>query len=188
VTYDANGNTTADGTGRTYVYDAWNRLVAVKSGSNTLAAYGYNALGERITETHGTTTTDLYYDASWQVIEERQAGVVQAQNVWSLLGIDMLVERDQSTQHNGTLDQRLYVLQDLNGNVTALVDTSGNVLERYLYTPYGSFSILTPTWSNRGTSSYGWIYFFQAKRYDREIGVSSFFAPLPWEVARAAAG
>jgi YD repeat-containing protein len=109
VTYDANGNTTADGTGRTYVYDAWNRLVAVKNGSNTLAAYGYNPLGERITESHGNTASDLYYDASWQVIEERQAGVVQAQNVWSPLGIDKLVERDQSTQHNGTLDQRLWL-------------------------------------------------------------------------------
>jgi YD repeat-containing protein len=106
VSYDPNGNTTADGSGNTYVYDAWNRLVQVKNGSTTLAAYGYNGLGERVTETHGSTTTDLYYSAGWQVLEERQGGQVQARNVWSPAGVDTLVLRDQSSLHNGTLDQR----------------------------------------------------------------------------------
>ena len=71
VTYDADGNTTADGSGNTYVYDAWDRLVRVVNNGTTVASYGYNGLGERITETHGTTTTDLYYSAAWQVLEER---------------------------------------------------------------------------------------------------------------------
>ena len=70
VTYDADGNTTADGSGNTYVYDAWDRLVRVVNNGTTVASYGYNGLGERITETHGTTTTDLYYSAAWQVLEE----------------------------------------------------------------------------------------------------------------------
>ena len=34
-TYDANGNLTTDETGQQYVYDAWNRLVAVKNSSGT---------------------------------------------------------------------------------------------------------------------------------------------------------
>ena len=38
LSYDANGNTTADDQGHTLIYDAWNRLVAVKSGSTTIAA------------------------------------------------------------------------------------------------------------------------------------------------------
>jgi RHS repeat-associated protein/uncharacterized delta-60 repeat protein len=39
---------------------------------------------------------DLYYSANWQVLEERNAstGVVKAQNVWSPVYIDALVERD----------------------------------------------------------------------------------------------
>ena len=171
VTYDANGNATADGTGKTFVYDAWNRLVAVKNGSTTLAAYGYDGLGRRVTETHGSTTTDLYYSAGWQVLEERQGGVVQARYVWSPAGIDTLVLRDYSTQHNGVLDQRLYVQQDANGNVTALVDTSGNVVERYDYDPYGAATVLNPDFSVRGTSSYNWNYFFQGKRYDGVVGL-----------------
>jgi RHS repeat-associated protein len=171
ITYDANGNTTADGSGNTYVYDAWNRLVVVKNGGTTLAAYGYNGWGERVTETHGSTTTDLYYSAGWQVLEERQGGQVQARNVWSPAGVDALVLRDQSSQHNGTLDQRVYAQQDANGNVTALVGTTGGVLERYAYDPYGAVTIMSPSWSALGASAYGAIYLYQGKRLDGSVGL-----------------
>jgi YD repeat-containing protein len=51
LTFDANGNMTTDETGRTLVYDAWNRLVQVKDTSSaTLANYAYDALNRRITE------------------------------------------------------------------------------------------------------------------------------------------
>ena len=54
-TYDANGNLTRDETGRQFVYDAWNRLVAVKdSGGATLKAYAYDGSHRRVRETgHG---------------------------------------------------------------------------------------------------------------------------------------
>jgi RHS repeat-associated protein len=171
ITYDANGNITADGSGNTYVYDAWNRLAAVKNGSMTLASYSYDGLDRRITETHGSTTTDLYYSANWQVLEERNNGQLQARYVWSPAGVDMLVLRDDSSQKNGVLDRRLYVQQDMLGNVTALVDTSGNVVERYDYDPFGAMTILNPDFSTRGTSGYNWNYFFQGQRYDGTVGL-----------------
>src|SRR5207244_8061544 len=68
-TYDANGNMTTDETGKTFIYDAWNRLAQVKSGTQVQVSYGYDALGRRITETTGSTTKDLYYSAAWQVLE-----------------------------------------------------------------------------------------------------------------------
>jgi RHS repeat-associated protein len=171
VSYDANGNLTADGSGNTYTYDAWNRLVSVSSGGTAVATYTYNGLGERVSETRGATTTDLYYDASWQVIEERVAGVTQARNVWSAAGTDVLVLRDQSSQHNGVLDQRLYVQQDANGDVTAITDASGNVVERYAYEPYGAAQVLTASWQALAASEYGWAYLFQGKRYDAAAGL-----------------
>jgi len=171
VTYDANGNITADGSGNTYVYDAWNQLVAVKNGGTTVAAYGYDGLGRRITETHGTTTTDLYLSPAGQVLEERVGGVVQARNVWGPEYVNELVLRDQSSQHNGVLDQRLYVQQDANWNVTALVDTSGNVLERYAYDPYGAVTVLNADFSVRGTSSYVMPYLWQGERYDAVVSL-----------------
>src|SRR5262249_34501364 len=69
-TYDANGNMTGDETGKTFVFDAWNRLVAVKSGGTTLKTYGYDGLNRRVSETAGGTTTDLFYSDQWQVLEE----------------------------------------------------------------------------------------------------------------------
>jgi RHS repeat-associated protein len=174
VSYDANGNLTADGSGKTYVYDAWNRLVAVKNGSTTLAAYSYDALGRRITETHGSTTTDLYYSSAWQVLEERVNGVLQARNIWSPVYVDALVLRDQSSQQNGTLDQRLYVQQDANWNVTALVNTAGTVVERYVYDPYGQVTILNPDWTRRTGSGFAWVYMHQGGRYDNATGLYSF--------------
>ena len=46
--YDANSNMTTDQTGKTFVYDAWNRLVDVKSGTTILVSYTFDALGRRV--------------------------------------------------------------------------------------------------------------------------------------------
>jgi RHS repeat-associated protein len=75
------------------------------------------------------------------------------------------------SQGNGTLDRRLYVQQDANGNVTALVDVTGTVVERYDYDPFGAVTVLNPDFSVHGVSSYGWLYFFQGKRYDGAVGL-----------------
>jgi RHS repeat-associated protein len=171
-TYDANGNLTSDGTGNSYVYDAWNELVAVKSNGTTVASYSYDGLGRRITQTEGGTTSDLYYSAADQVLEEAVGGAAQARNVWSPVYVNALVLRDQSSQQNGLLDQRLYVQQDANWNVTALVDASGNVLEHYQYDPYGAVTVLSANWSVQGSSSYKVPYGFQGMGYDWTVNVN----------------
>jgi RHS repeat-associated protein len=170
--YDRNGSLTTDPNGNTYVYDAWNRLVAVKSGSTTLATYSYDALGRRITENTGTAS-DLYYNSEWQVIEERASGSNRAtiQYIWSPLLSDTLVERDRDPNGSGTLSERLYVQQDANGNVTALINTTGNVVERYVYDPFGAATILTANWNTGGGGSFGWRYLFQGLRFDMMSGL-----------------
>ncbi len=140
-------------------------LLEVKDSSGDVeASYSYDGLGRRMTETHGDTTTDLYFSAAGQVLEEQVGGVTQARNVWSPVYVNALILRDQSSEGDGDLDQRLYVMQDANWNVTGLVDTSGNVVERYVYSPYGVASVLAPDWSTRGSSDYGWMYLFQGGR------------------------
>lgn len=122
-TYNANGNLTRDETGRQFVYDAWNRLVAVKSAcGNTLKSYTYDGLDRRIRETASGTTTNLYYSDGWQLLEERVGGQVKAQYVWSPVYVHALMLRDRDTNVNATLDERLYVAQDANHNVTGLFD------------------------------------------------------------------
>ena len=53
-----------------------------------------------------------------------------------------LAQPDRDTNGDGTLDERLWVVQDANYNVTALFDNSGNVVERYIYDPFGSVTVL----------------------------------------------
>ena len=62
--------------------------------------------------------------------------------------VDALVLRDRDSNADGTLDERLYVAQDANYNVIALFDNSGNVVERYVYDPFGSVTVLDRTRRN----------------------------------------
>ena len=64
------------------------------------------------------------------------------QYVWGLRYIDDLILRDRDTTGNGTLDERLYAMQDANWNVVALADSNGDVVERYLYSAYGDPVVL----------------------------------------------
>jgi uncharacterized protein (TIGR03067 family) len=107
----------------------------------------------------GKTFLAIYFSAAWQVLEEDAAGSMQDQYVWSRAYIDAMVERDTPTQ-------RLYVQQDANWNITALVDTSASVQERYIYDPFGVFTVLAPNWGARGTSAFNWVYLHQGGKYD----------------------
>jgi RHS repeat-associated protein len=173
-TYDANGNTTKDETAKQYVYDAWNRLVQVKdSGGTPLISYSHDALRRRITE--GSSRV-LYYSAEWQVLEERDSGVVKVQQVWSPVYIDAMIERDRDADGNSGngLEERLYVQQDANFNVSSILNTSGSVQERYIYDPYGSPTILAPDWTTRGSSQFAWGYLHQGGRRDGTSGLYSY--------------
>ena len=72
------------------------------------------------------------------------------------------------------LDERIYVQQDANWNVTALVDVTGTVVERYIYDPYGGVTILTGSWDSRANTSYSWVYLHQGGRYDWNTGLYQF--------------
>jgi YD repeat-containing protein len=145
--YDSNGNMILDQAGNTLVYDTWNRLVGYLDGETTLQSYQYDGLNRRIVEDPGTET-DLYYSSEWQVLEEQVDGVATLQYVWSPVYVDAMVLRDQ-LYSNGTLEERLYVQQDANWNVTGLVSTSGSVVERYVYDPYGTVTVLSASWATQ---------------------------------------
>ncbi len=175
-TFDANGNMTKDETGKQFVYDAWNRLVTVKnSGGTTLKTYGYDGLNRRVSETASGTTTDLFYSANWQVLEEKVGSNTSKRYVWSPVYVDALILRDRDTDANGTLDERLWVQQDANWNVTALVNGSGTVVERYGYDPFGAVTVYDSNYTVRGGgSSYGWQYLHQGGRLDSVSGLYHF--------------
>jgi RHS repeat-associated protein len=85
--------------------------------------------------------------------------------------VDALILRDRDTDGNGSLDERLWVQQDANWNVTAVVDGTGVVQERYAYDPFGQATMLTPSYGSRSGSSYGWVYLHQGLRYEAAVGL-----------------
>src|SRR5204862_5035079 len=89
-----------------------------------------------------STTTVLLYSSAWQVLEESVAGVYTQRYVWSPVYVNALILRDKDNSGTGLTAtgsgfDRLWVVQDANWNVVALVNGSGSVVERYDYTPFG---------------------------------------------------
>jgi len=194
--YDANGNMTTIPTGRAvasgssssssvsssseetapaYIatYDAWNRLVKLEDPgtSDTVQENAYDGRNFRVVRSSYedgllSETRHYYYTNEWQIVEERVGASTtpDRQFVWGVRYIDDLICRDRST--TVTLDERLYSLADANWNVTAVVDTTGSVVERIEYDPYGATAVLTPTFTARTTSNYVWETIYCGYRWD----------------------
>jgi RHS repeat-associated protein len=196
--YDAAGNMTttpspsSPQTGLTCTYDAWNRMVQVASGTTIVGVYQYdgtNRRTEKLTNfnTSGVPQNVVYYFYSGQQVVETRAGAPTAspsslppqyQYLWSPRYIDAPIQRD-SFDGSGQIQpaSRVFYLADANYNVTALVNTSGQVLERYAYDPYGAAAIYKPDWS--GTQSptlYNNTVLYTGKVLDVETGLYYYLA------------
>jgi RHS repeat-associated protein len=80
--------------------------------------------------------------------------------------VDGLVTRDRDTDANGTLDERLFALQDANWNVTGITNTSGTIQERYTETPYGAVTFRDGSGSTISVSTKGWDILHQGAKAD----------------------
>jgi len=169
VAHDRNGNMTKTPKPDDWAahfdltYDAWHRLVKVADGTSTVVEHEYDGRHGRIVEKRYSSgqldlTRHIYYNGMWQCLELRVDSSVfpQRQFVWGPRYADDLVLRDRDTSANGTLDERLYGLQDWNWGMAAVAGATGGVLERYHYDTFGVSTALAPTFGSRGTSSYDW--------------------------------
>jgi hypothetical protein len=70
------------------------------------------------------------------------------------------------------LKKTIYYLNDANFNVVALANTSGAVIERYAYSPYGEINILDDDYDpdSDGASDVGNELLFQGLRFDPYTG------------------
>ena len=169
--------------GFTCTYDAWNRLVKIEEADDTVAEYEYDGAKRRaIKKVYSggilDETRHLYYTdpSRWQVVEERvdASSDPDRQFVWGLRYIDDIALRDRDTTDDGTLDERLYGMQDANWNVTLIADETGTAQERYSYTSYGFCALLTRAFESRVASDYEWEVLFTGQRWDRESGLLYF--------------
>ncbi len=188
-THDDNGNMTSfpqpNSLTNSYdaTWDAWNRLVKLEDGSDTVAEFEHDGLGRRIIKKvyksgSLTETRHFYYSTSSQVLEERvDSDTDPAQQfLWGIRFVDDLVLRDKDTMGNGTLNERLYGLSDPRFSLLAIADTSGTVQERYNYDGYGRCLVMAPNFKTRTTSSFDWEYRYTGRRLDLETAIYYFRA------------
>jgi len=107
----------------------------------------------------------------------------EVQYVWSRRYIDAPVLRDRDADSDSEtgdlgvtdsgLEERLYYTTDANMNVTALLDTAGDAVERYLYDPYGNVTVLDADFSADadGKSDYANAILYCGYRFDTETGL-----------------
>ncbi|MEJ0049456.1 MAG: RHS repeat-associated core domain-containing protein [Rhodospirillales bacterium] len=135
ITWDNNGNLVNDGA-NTYSWDSRNRLTAISSGQS----YSYDALGRRLSQTSGSTTTSYIYDG-YNLVQKQRAGADLEDDLTGF-NIDQTFLRDPATAGQQTF------VTDALGTVLQIMATGGAVKSAYGYDPYGVTYPSTPTSTN----------------------------------------
>jgi len=93
-----------------------------------------------------------YYTSQWQNIETRNgSSQTVRQHVWGRRYVDELVQiglNDDPTDSEQDVETFYWATQDANFNVTGIVESDGDLAERYEYTPYGQRTVFTSPGSN----------------------------------------
>jgi RHS repeat-associated protein len=137
------------------MYDAWNRIVKISDQSlNVVGEYEYDGLNRRIVKidrkANPDVTYDYYLNESWQTLEVRKDAVTVPleEYVWHPYYVDALAVRGYDADTNGAGAQlEHYYAHDANFNVVAVFGSTGTVLDRYQYSPYGAMTVLDPNFA-----------------------------------------
>jgi RHS repeat-associated protein len=108
-------------------------------------------------------------------MEEQVDDELDRQFVWGQMGVDNLILRDRPGD-----SERFYACAGTI-SVTAILNASGEVEERYGYDAYGFVNFMNPSFGSIGSSAYAWETLYNSYRYDGETGLylvrNRFFHP-----------
>ena len=178
--YDQNGNLLSDGR-RSFTYDTENQLVSVLVTNGpldaTLSGFVYDGLSHRRIRTEavwrptGWVTNEVVrylYDGN-RVIQERDSsntvlvtytrGLDLSGTIEGAGGIGGLLARTHPGNHH------FYYHSDANGNVTAIINQSTNLVAQYRYDPFGNLVAQT------GPLAEGNLYRFSSKEFHQASGL-----------------
>ena len=164
--WDANGNVTSF-RGRTYHYDAENRLVSanVPGGSyDVLRDASGRKVRETLTASGSSHAVDVVQDGDRTLETFAVNEGVPLESLVYGRGIDEVVRADLDPDGDGFATTVLPIQDEL-GNVAYLTGPDGAVLERYDYETYGRFRIFAPDGTPRSASTWGWNRLFQGREY-----------------------
>lgn len=183
--HNANGDLTSDNIFWFFEWDADDRLVRSRrlADSQQVAFYLYFADGRRAQKIVRNPDTQLvvedtrYFWNGGQVVEEQNAaGQTTATYVWNPNGdIDELFQFQRTASHPLGAGN-FYVHYDIRGNVTAVTDDTGAVVERRRYEWFGATDYRDPAGTQVATSPSGLRYGFHGREFDSETGLYYFRA------------
>ena len=163
-TYDPNGNLTGDGT-KTYIWDRADRLVEVKQGATSLAAFNYNGRGLRGNKIVGAASVTYIYEGN-QVIEDRPSAGSTTRYVYGP-GID----RPLAQVIGGTTT---YNVADHLGSVVRRTDSGGNPTLTREYDPWGNplqgAAASGYAFTGRDWDAETGLYYYRARYYSAPLG------------------
>ena len=174
--YDANFNQTDDGSAFTFVYDANDQLQQVKDRGTgvVLARYSYDAFGRRVEKSvpmapRGARVTRYYY-SDQRIIEERN----ERDTVQAIYTYGTYIDEPLTMDRGG---ERFYYHSNKQFSTYALTDSSGQIVERYSYTPYGQATTFDAAYQDAGfTSRVGNPFTFTGRELDAETDLMHFRA------------
>jgi RHS repeat-associated protein len=149
---DANGNLTNDGNGKTFTYDAANRVISVTQNGTTVG-YTYDGWGHRVQETsNGAIVKQWVWCGGTQPCEERDASNNVTKRFYG-----------HGEQIGGA---NYYFTTDHMGSVREMTNSAGALVARYDYDPYGRRSQVLSGGTDLADFGFTGFYYDQATGLD----------------------
>ena len=183
ISYDEIGNPTSYYNGSRYSF-TWQqgRQLATAVKGSTSVSYAYDMAGVRSSKTVGSTTYD-YITLSGLVMRQK----------WNGSAIEFIYDENNQpfamrykSQINGVYTTYYYAL-NVQGDVIALLNSSGSIVAKYSYDPWGKVTVQNPNGTANTSSTFvgninplrykGYyydtetgFYYLQSRYYDPAIG------------------
>ena len=166
-TSDANGNTTsrtsrATGVTTTLVNNSGNQWTEVDVAGGAVGVYKYDPAGRRIEKNVGGTITRFVYDGP-NILAILDA----SNNLLALFTHGPGIDSPLIMRRNGS---DYFYHADALGNVVALTDSSGNIVETYEYQAFGKTTIKDAQGNPHDASTVGNPFMYTSREYDAESG------------------
>jgi len=127
--YDAAGNLIAEPGGKSFTFDAENRIVRATGAGGVTSQYVYDGIGNRVKKIVGANATRFEYGAGGGLIAERNEATGVVTKAYCYKGRELI-----ATTNNGVAYE--YATADHLGSVRAWVATDGSI-RRNDYMPFG---------------------------------------------------
>jgi len=179
-TYDLNGNLTNDGP-RTFTHSSENQLLQAASTGMT-ALYSYGPAARRVRTSVNATRTNMVHAGDMEIAEYDGSGNMLRRYIPGP-GTDQRVALVECGTGAGAaaclpagtgVETRAY-FADRMGNVLAVADETGALIQKFVYTPFGVELIGDPSgnpfrYTGRKYDAETGLYFYRARYYDPETG------------------